>query len=76
LPLTRDVGNNISELKKAHPDWKQDQLTAASLNGAREAGNTDIKEPSSVNKRQGQGGGRNSLKGNTLKPGPRPKKRR
>lgn len=50
MPLGKDVGQNIKELKQSHPDWSQAHLEAAALNGAREAGNSSIKPPSSNRK--------------------------
>lgn len=43
MPLRRDVGTNIKELKKVHPDWSNKRLLAASLSGARQAGKIKVK---------------------------------
>ena len=43
MPLGFDVGANIRELKKSHPNWKKERITAAALDAARRAGNTNIK---------------------------------
>lgn len=51
MPLTKDVGKNITELKQSHPDWNDKRQLAVALEGAREAGNRKIgRPPSSVKK--------------------------
>jgi hypothetical protein len=37
VPLTRDIGRNIKELKRAHPDWPHKRVVAAAINGAESA---------------------------------------
>jgi len=43
MPLGRDVGTNIEELRAHHPDWPRRRILAAALSGARAAGNRSIK---------------------------------
>lgn len=38
MPLGADVGENIKELRKTHPEWSEERIRAAALNAAREAG--------------------------------------
>lgn len=44
MPLGRDVGENLKELRRAHPEWTEERRMAAALSGARAAG-ADIKPP-------------------------------
>ena len=44
MPLQKDVGANVHELRRHHPDWPEDRILAAALSGARAAG-ADIKPP-------------------------------
>ena len=43
MPLGADAGQNIRKLRKEHPDWKKERITAAALDAARRAGNKNIK---------------------------------
>ena len=38
MPLGRNVGKNIAELDRAHPNWSHRRKVAASLNAARAKG--------------------------------------
>jgi ribosomal protein L21 len=38
MPLTSNVGKNIKELERTHPDWSHKRVVAASLNAARKKG--------------------------------------
>ena len=49
MPLGKDVGDNITELRKAHPDWTEKHIRAAALSGAEAAGNPDVKPPKNKN---------------------------
>ena len=44
MPLRRDVGANLKELRRSHPEWTEERRLAAALSGARAAG-ADIKPP-------------------------------
>lgn len=51
MPLGKDVGENIKELRRAHPDWSEDRILAAALSGARAAG-AKIKPPPGERRKQ------------------------
>lgn len=37
MPLGPDIGDNIRELKRAHPEWAEDRIRAAAIRAAQEA---------------------------------------
>ena len=43
MPLGSDPGQNIRKLRKEHPDWKKERITAMALDAARRNGNKNIK---------------------------------
>ena len=38
MPESKDVGTNIKNLRKAHPEWSHDKVLAVALEEAREMG--------------------------------------
>lgn len=38
MPLSKDVGENVKQLKKEHPEWSDDKVLAAAISAARERG--------------------------------------
>ena len=50
--MSEDVGANYRTIRALHPDWTHSKAIAMALEEARQAGNTDIKYPSSISKRK------------------------
>ena len=52
MPLGKAVGANIRKLQEEHPEWDRQRIIAAALQGARDAGNTNVLPPTSVKRRR------------------------